>query len=115
MKSTAKRHALLGIATLAAMVTANMATAAPEADEPQSTVVHYEDLDLSRPADARRLYGRIKWAARKVCDNNPSSDIRRLKEYEKCLGQAMTEAVEKVQSEQVTAIHRAHNQRLGRS
>jgi len=97
------------------MATANLATATPEAEDPRSTVVHYEDLDLSRPEDARRLYGRIKRAARTVCDNHPSSDIKRLNEYEKCLGKAMTEAVEKVQSEQVTAIHRAHNQRLAKS
>ena len=115
MISTAKRHALLGIATLAALATANLATARPEADEPRSTVVRYGDLDLSRPEDARRLYGRIKRAARRVCDNQPSSDSKRLKEYERCLGQAVTEAVEKVQSEQVTAIHRAHNPRMARS
>lgn len=115
MKSTAKHHALLGIATLAAVATANLAAATPEAHEPRSTVVHYEDLDLSRPEDARRLYGRIKRAARTVCDNNPSSDIKRLNEYEKCLGQAVTGAVEKVQSEQLTAIHRAHNHRLAKS
>lgn len=115
MKSTAKRYALLGIATLAAVATANLATAAPETDEPRSTVVRYGDLDLSRPEDARRLYGRIKRAARTVCDNHPLSDFKRLDEYEKCLGQAVGEAVEKVQSEQVTAIHRAHKGRLAMS
>jgi UrcA family protein len=112
MKSTATRCALLGIATLAALATANLAAATPDTAEPRSTVVHYEDLDLSRPKDARRLYRRIKQAARRVCDNNPLSDFKRLTEYEKCLGQAVTEAVEKVQSEQVTAIHRAHKHRL---
>jgi UrcA family protein len=112
MKSTAKRHAPIGIATLAAVATANLAAATPEAAETHSTVVHYEDLDLSRPKDARRLYGRIKKAARTVCDNHPLSDFKRLTEYEKCLEQAVTEAVEKVQSEQVTAIHRAQKHRL---
>jgi UrcA family protein len=115
MKSTSERHALIGIATLVALATANLATATSEADAPRSTVVHYGNLDLSRPEHARRLYARIKRAARMVCDNNPSSDIKRLNEYEKCLGQAVTEAVEKVHSEQVTAIHRAHNQRLAKS
>jgi UrcA family protein len=114
MKSTATCHTLIGIAALAAVATANLATATPKADEPRSTVVHYADLDLTRPEDARQLYRRIKRAARTVCDNYPSSDIERLKEYGNCLGQAMTAAVEKVQSEQVTAIHRAHKQRLVR-
>jgi UrcA family protein len=111
MKSTAKRHALMGIATLVAVATANLAAASPEADGPRSIVVHYADLDPSRPADARRLYGRIKRAARTVCDNSPHSDLQPLREYKECLRQAVTEAVEKVQSEQVSAIRRAENQR----
>jgi UrcA family protein len=115
MKSIAKRHLLLGIATFAAVMTANLATATPEADEPQRAVVRYGDLDLSRPADARRLYGRIKRAARAVCNNHPSSDIMRLNEYEKCLRRAVSEAVEKVQAEQLTAISRAHNRRMAKS
>ena len=114
MKSPAKRYAIT-IAALAAMATANLATATPASEAPRSTVVRYGDLDLSRPGDARRLYGRIKRAARTVCDNHISSDIKRLNEYEKCLGKAMTEAVENLQSEQVTAIHRANNQRLAKS
>jgi UrcA family protein len=111
MKSTAKRHALIGIATLAAVATMNLAAATPQANEPRSTVVRYTDLDPSRPEDARRLYGRIERAGRLVCDNYPSSDLKRLKEYEECLGRAVGEAVEKVRSEQVSAIRRAHNQR----
>ena len=111
MKSTARRHALMGIPTLAAVATVNLAAATPEAHEPRSIVVHYADLDLSRPGDARRLYGRIKRAARNVCYNSPSSDLKRLREYEACLGQAVTAAVEKVQSEQVSAIRRAHDPR----
>jgi hypothetical protein len=79
MKSTAKRHALIAIGTLAALAGANLAAATPEVGETRTTVVRYTDLDPSRP------------------------------EYEKCLGQAVTEAVEKVQSEQVSAIRRAHN------
>lgn len=114
MKSTAKPHALIGIATLAAVATVNLAAATPEADEPRSAVVRYTDLDLSRPEDARRLYGRIKRAGRAVCDNHPSSDLKRLKEYEDCLKRAVAEAVEKVQSEQVSAIGRAHNQRAAK-
>jgi UrcA family protein len=111
MKSTAKRHALIAIGMLAALAGANLAAATPDIGEPRTTVVRYADLDPSRPGDARRLYDRIKRAARAVCDNDPSSDLERLREYEKCLGQAVTEAVEKVQSEEVSAIHRARDPR----
>jgi UrcA family protein len=111
MNSTGKRRALVGIAALAAVATVNLASAAPEGDEPQSVVVRYADLDPSRPEDARRLYSRIKRAARKVCYNSPSSNLDRLIIYEECLEQAITAAVDKVRSEQVSAILRAHNPR----
>lgn len=111
MNSTGKRRALIGVVALAAVWTANLASAAPEGGEPQKIVVKYTDLDPSRPEDARRLYGRIKRAARAVCYNDPSSNLERLKTYENCLKQAVTAAVEKVQSEQVSAILRAQNPR----
>jgi len=88
----------------------NLASAA-EGDEPQSIVVRYTDLDPSQPDDARRLYSRIKRAARKVCYNDPSSNLERLVLYEECRGRAITAAVEKVRSEQVSAIFRAQNPR----
>jgi UrcA family protein len=111
MKPTAKRHVLIVIGMLAAVTTVNLAAATPAAEAPRSRVVRYADLDLSRPEDARRLYGRIKRAARAVCDNEPFSDLERLRDYDKCLRQAVTEAVEKLHSEEVSAIPRTRDQR----
>lgn len=111
MKPTGIRCALIGIATLVAIGTVNQAGAAPNADAPQSVVVRYTDLEPSRPEDARRLYYRIKRAARTVCFNDPASNIERLKAYDKCMQQAITAAVERVRSEQVSAILRAQNPR----
>lgn len=108
MKPTAKRQVLIAMGTLVAVATAHLAAAAPEANAPRSAVVRYTDLDPTRPEDARRLYDRIRRAARAVCDDEPSSDLERLREYDKCLRRAVTEAVEKVQSEEVSAILRAH-------
>ena len=111
MNSTGKRRALITIAALAAVATANLASAAPEGDEPRSVIVRYADLDPSQPGDARRLYSRIKRAARKVCDNYPSSNVQRLMIYDECLGRAITAAVAQVRSEQVNAVLRAQNPR----
>jgi len=108
MKSTtANRYALVATALLAASLTANLASAATPDDGPKQTVVNFSDLDLSRPKDAHRLYSRIKYAARQVCDNNPSSDLRLLKAYETCMAKAINDAVAQVQSMQVAAIHQA--------
>jgi UrcA family protein len=109
MKLTAKRPVLIAMGTFVAVAAVNLAAATPEATAPQSRVVRYTDLDPTRPEDARRLYSRIKRAARAVCDNHPSSDLERLREYDKCLTQAMTEAVGKVHSERVSAILRTRD------
>jgi len=103
----AKRYALVAMALLAGALTANLASAATPDNEPKQSVVNFSDLDLSRPQDAHRLYRRIKYAARQVCDNNPSSDLRLLEMYETCMAKAINDAVAQVQSAQVAAIHRA--------
>jgi UrcA family protein len=97
MKPTiAKRHALIGLATLAAVLTVNLASATPADDSVRSVVVRYSDLDLSQPADARRLYDRIKKAARAVCEANPFSDLAQLAQYRMCVSRAVRDAVDKV-------------------
>jgi UrcA family protein len=103
----AKRYALVAMALLAASLTANLASASTPDDGPKQSVVNFSDLDLSRPGDAHRLYSRIKYAARQVCDNNPSSELYLLKLYETCMAKAINDAVAQVQSVQVAAIHQA--------
>jgi UrcA family protein len=108
MKSTiANRYALVAMALLAASLTVNVASASTPDDGPKQSVVNFSDLDLSRSRDAHRLYSRIKRAARQVCDNNPSSDLRLLKAYETCMAKAINDAVAQVQSVEVAAIHQA--------
>ncbi len=104
---TANRYALLGMAVLAAGLAGNPASAATDVEGAKRTVVKFADLDLSRPQDARRLYGRIKYAARQVCDNDPMSDLRLLQIYETCLRKAVTDAVARVQSPQLAAVEQS--------
>jgi UrcA family protein len=92
---------------LAAALTANLASAATADDGARQAVVKYSDLDLSQPNDARRLYRRIKQAAREVCENNPQSQLELLRRYKECMAKAVNDAVGQVQSTQVAAIHRS--------
>jgi UrcA family protein len=104
----ANRCVLLGMAVLAAAPTANLAMAATRDEAvPKQAIVKFKDLDLSRPQDARRLYGRIKRAASDVCENGASSDIHRLMVYESCIRKAVADAVARLQSSQVTALEQA--------
>jgi UrcA family protein len=114
--SIAKRCAHIAIATVATGLAVNHAWAAGSGDEPQSVVVRYADLDLSRPTDARTLYDRIHAAARQVCqDGGGMQDLARLRAYRRCVDQAMANAVANVSSARVTEIHEAVVQRHPRS
>jgi len=100
---------------LATVLTGHMASAAISTDDVKTVVVRYQDLDLSQPKDAQRLYARITRAARTACDNNPSSDLGRLAVYESCLRTAITNAVTQVNSPQLTSVYQTAIQRVSRS
>ena len=57
--------ALLALGVLSAQ--AGPSAWAGSADRPLSVVVHFGDLDLNQPADARVLVQRLRQAARTVC------------------------------------------------
>lgn len=115
MKPTiARKTALIAMAALSAGLTANFASATTVDDEARQAVVRYSDLDLGRPEDARRLYGRILSAAREVCENFRSPDLQRAQIHRRCMEEAVANAVAKVQSAQVTAIASADSQHLAK-
>jgi UrcA family protein len=72
--------------------------------------VRYSDLDLSRPDDAMRLYRRIKSAARRACGEADPRNLSAHMQYEECYGRAVENAVEKVHSNTLTALHRSRTQ-----
>jgi UrcA family protein len=114
MNSTiAKRCALIGMATIAAGLAMNPASATPTDGGVRSVVVRYSDLDLSRPQDTQVLYSRIKRAAHVVCDDGASGvlDLPRIARREACVQQAMTRATETVQSTQGSKVFYVINSR----
>jgi len=107
MKSTfVSRFALIGTTAIALGMGVGNASAASSSDPIPTLVVHYQDLDLSQPRDAQRLYRRIKTAARLVCEHSLPS-LRGAAMEHACIDQAVTEAVGQVGSARVTQIHEA--------
>jgi UrcA family protein len=113
MKTTiAKRCALIGITTIAFGVCAGHASAASLDETVPTIVVKYNDLDLTQPRDAKRLYRRIQTAAQLVCEKNRGEGLASMPLYHACLDQAVTHAVATVSSTQVTQIHEAATQHV---
>ncbi len=97
---------LLGAAAAAPAIARAAAPVASPGDKiTQSTVVRYCDLDLSKPADAARLYARIRHAAASVCPSSWSDSPQR-----DCYEVAVAAAVARVNNPLLSARHQQHEQ-----
>jgi UrcA family protein len=88
-----------GVATLA-MSGAALASTGLDA---RSVRVSYADLDLTRDADAARLFARLQQAADAVCDVGSRRELYVEAPYWACVNQALGEAVATVNNANVTA------------
>lgn len=81
------------------------------AAEPDSVTVSYRDLQLSRPADARKLYSRLQRAAESVCGAPSRYELERYAAFERCVQAALRDAVSHINSPEfqstVAALNRA--------
>jgi UrcA family protein len=77
---------------------------------PTRVPVNYGDLDLSQPKDAATLYRRITHAARRACDQPERGDLRRITQYRSCYQTAVADAVNKVNAQTLSALHRNKTQ-----
>jgi UrcA family protein len=80
------------------------ATAAAELE--QSVTVRYTDLNLERPADVARLYGRIRVAAQSICgarDLELSGWVD--SNWQRCVDAAVAQAVARVDRPALSAYH----------
>jgi len=89
--------ALAGVLCLVGTVPALAST--PE----NSITVSYSDLDLSTSAGARTLYGRIQFAAKRVCGYE-GTDVLSQAIWRKCFHGSVGDAVAKVNSPLLTAV-----------
>jgi UrcA family protein len=66
--------------------------------------VSYADLDISKPAGAKVLYGRIVAAARHVCALDGSRDLGSMQGVNQCTDLAIDKAVKDVGSPALSAL-----------
>jgi UrcA family protein len=119
MKQTATRRRQVLAGMLLLGIGSGLSPAAQAGDMPhhgqvtRSVKVSYADLDIADAAGARTLYARIKAAAREACGPEPARlDLRDTAGYNACHEQAVAQAVNRVGSDQLHALHAA---RSGRS
>jgi UrcA family protein len=79
-------------------------TARASSDGLASQRVSYADLDISKPAGAKVLYGRIKAAARHVCALNGYNDLSSMQWANQCTDRAIDKAVKDVGSPALSAL-----------
>ena len=100
MKSTSR--SVLALSTLALLGWSAATLGAPGAvGEVASRVVRFKDLDLSTAEGAQTLYERISAAARSVCRDAGSREVR------ECRARAIEEAVRAVGRPLLSSVHRS--------
>jgi UrcA family protein len=102
-RPTSIKAAILGTAALSSLL--GMALPA-QADVPaKQLAVEYQDLDLTREQDVKRLYSRLRAAARSVCGSlNGRTQFER-GQYRECYDESVTNAVNEVNVTQLTKLH----------
>jgi UrcA family protein len=74
--------------------------------------VNATGLDLSQPADARKLYGRLRQAADIACGNGNQVALEPVADFENCYEQTLADAVRSVNRLQLTIAYLAtHTER----
>jgi UrcA family protein len=102
IQNTARAAAFLlcgAIALCTVQVTARAAD-----DGLPSKRVSYADLDISKPAGAKVLYGRIVAAAQQVCALSGYRDLGTMQRVNGCVDRAINNAVKQVDSPALSAL-----------
>jgi UrcA family protein len=94
----------MALAIAAASLVADIASAK---EQGASTVVRYSDLDLTQSADAARLYARLKYASKKVCNSYDTRELRTQSLYASCFDAALSKAVAQVNDTKLSSLHAA--------
>ena len=98
---------LIGVAAFcaAALSTVN-AVASPGSPVPgESISVKYSNAELERHDGVENVYGRIRKAARIVCDETDVRNLARRKEYLECYNRAVEAAVATIGDARLAALH----------
>jgi UrcA family protein len=82
---------------------------AGEATGANQSMVKYADLNVSSPAGAAALYARISVAADRVCQTLDGRDLASKTHFDRCVHQAITDAVTKVDQPALYSVYNAKN------
>lgn len=93
----------MALAIVAASLVADIASAKEHGAV--STVVGYSDLDLNQSSDATRLYARLKYASKKVCNSYDTRNLRMQTLFASCYDSALSGAVAKVNDTKLSSLH----------
>lgn len=89
----------------AAALSATNAIASPGYAPGESISVKYSSSELDRRDGVENVYGRIRKAARIVCDDLDVHNLARRSEYLRCYNRAVEAAVATVGDARLTALH----------
>lgn len=101
------RNILNGLALGVTLASATLhGTAALAATPGESTqVVRYREADVGQRSGAQTLYGRIRVAARIVCQDRDGAEPARRQRYTACVKASVDRAVAELDAPLVTALH----------
>ena len=109
VKATRRSSSWTAALASAACLLAMGAASASDAMETKRVPVTFSETDLSTPAAADNLYGRIQRAARVACGYPDSREILRAREIRACYHNAIESAVGEINNPLLTAIHNARS------
>ncbi len=90
----------------AASFSSSAAWSADDADAALGTVsIHYTRQELQSPEGVRRLYDRLGFAAREVCEYYDSSELPRRHAFQLCVSRSLERAVTQIHDPALSAYH----------
>jgi UrcA family protein len=95
----------------AALCTLSMPGEAMTGD-PATSTVRFADLDITKPAGAKALYGRIRAAAQEVCHLSYSRDLLLRQVEHSCIEAAIDTAVKTINAPALSALRFGSDIRL---
>jgi len=101
------RRALAFLAGAALCATA----LASHAESPPQQAVHYTAADLASERGVAALYADLKAAAREVCSQHKRMDPASVRKYQRCYTNALSNAVNDVNAQALTALHTRPSQK----
>jgi UrcA family protein len=97
-------------AIAAAGILATNASAEPRTEIVRKVTVNFAELDLDKPAGAKKLYKRLRNAAESVCGGRQT--IRQYRSAKRCYDEALAQAVIDVNKPLLTQLHGVELERL---